>query len=140
MNRQYITQVLIPLLIGGSIYILFRSKQLYLVRYVYKIGGKEQLTAIRKQAEEIGEWLPSWVLHTLPDALWLYAFASFMYLLWQGAGASQQWLWSIMPLLVALIWEIGQAFHWWKGTFDWWDMAAYSIVSMIIIRKLSISK
>lgn len=133
---RYIIHVIVPLLFGGSIYLLFRSEQLYMFRWVKQLGMNEQLLSLRLRYRYIGEMLPDWALHSLPDALWLYAFASFMFLLWEGTKATRQWLWCIIPILVAIVWEIGQAFQWWAGTFDWWDIIAYTIVINLMLIRL----
>jgi hypothetical protein len=48
--------------------------------------------------------------------------------IWTKEDKIQFWFWMLLFPSTALIWEIGQAFHFINGTFDWADLIVYSII------------
>ena len=103
----YFVHIILPLLLGGGIYVLFRATNLILFQWLHALGLADFVETLRamKWIESIN--LPNWILYSLPDALWLYAFTQTMILLWKNVTANSflKWMWPVLPLLIAFCWE-----------------------------------
>src|SRR5687768_6416071 len=64
--------------------------------------------------------LPHWLLYSLPDGCWVYAYTSWMMLIW---GRPVLWVWSGVILAVGA--ELGQLLGPVPETYDNLDMAFY---------------
>lgn len=70
----------------------------------------------------------AFVIYSLPGALWLYAFTSFLALQWRGVAALRvYWPWILMPTVVAFASEGAQWFQLTDGSFDQNDLLGYLI-------------
>lgn len=120
--------VLLPVLIGGVIYSLWRSKTLLVFAFYRWIGLDEPVQALRLQLASFKHLIPGPVLYSLPDGLWVYAFTSLMGFIWfRVPRSSAKLLWTLLPVSMAMGAEIGQGFRLVPGTFDWSDMLSYLI-------------
>lgn len=127
-NRLTLT-VILPLLIGGLIYILFRADSLLMFRWLDTIGLRQVIETARQFIEH--SYLPSWTIYSLPDALWVFSFTNFMLIIWHDKFSAQTAFWVFIAPTVGLLSEIGQAFHFIRGTFDPTDLALILIASTI---------
>jgi hypothetical protein len=66
----------------------------------------------------------------LPDALWAYALASSIFIIW-NRGVNFFWLLLMIVFFVAF--EIFQCLHYIKGTGDVWDIISYIIATFMAI-------
>ena len=73
--------------------------------------------------------LPSFVVFSLPDALWLYALLSAMAWVWGGNGGRAGQAWWCVAALAGPAHEALQAFGVLAGTFDVWDLLAYGLAA-----------
>ena len=120
--------VLLPVLIGGAIYSLWRSKTLLLFTFYRWIGLDQPVQALRVQVASFKHLIPGPILYSLPDGLWVYAFTALMGCIWFSAPrSSAKLLWTLLPVSMAVGAEIGQGFRLVPGTFDWSDMLSYLI-------------
>jgi hypothetical protein len=121
--------VLLPILIGGFTYILFRSDTLIMFRWFDNIGLESIIKSIRSS---IGQSkLPSWIIYSLPDALWVFSFTSFMLIIWKDKFTYQSISWILIAPTIGLLSEIGQAFHVVPGTFDITDLTLLLLASLL---------
>lgn len=127
-NRLTLT-VILPLLIGGLTYILFRADSLLMFQWFDTIGLRQVIETTR---QFIGHsHLPSWTIFSLPDALWVFSFTNFMLIIWQDKFSAQTVCWIFIAPTIGLLSEIGQAFHFFRGTFDPMDLTLIIIASII---------
>jgi hypothetical protein len=119
--------VLLPLIVGGIIYICFRSESLRLYKWVELIGFDKLLTYTRNYLFIQKIKLSEWVIFSLPDGLWVYAFTSAFIIYWQGKST----FWLITPIILSVLIEISQAFKFIQGTFDFVDIL-FSAIAFII--------
>ncbi len=75
--------------------------------------------------------LADWVLYSLPDALWLFAFCLFFIWVWQGQQGKLASAWRLFPAVVALVWECGQLTPFVSGTFDPIDLFFYLLAAVL---------
>ena len=75
--------------------------------------------------------VPSWILFSLPDALWLYALTTLIIFIWQRKLSIHSLPWILFCPFIAFATEIGQGLKVIPGTFDIKDIIAYSIAIII---------
>lgn len=112
--RGYLLLVVLPIAIGSAIYVGFRDSNILVFRLFDALG------IYLPERLDPGS-LANPIFCSLPDGLWVFAFASWMRLIW-----GRHWFWCNLPLSLALGSEIGQLFHIVPGTFDVLDILFYS--------------
>lgn len=115
-SKLILTHIFTPILLGCSIYLLFRSENILLFQWVKTIGFESFLTALRENSLSIT--VPNWLLYSLPDGLWVYAFTAALFLFWQGKNSV--WIW--IPIFISVIFEFAQATKIIQGKFDVLDL------------------
>jgi hypothetical protein len=120
-----ILNVILPILLGGGIYTLWRSKTLLVFEWYRWAGVEEPVFALRAYAAPIRHLIPSAFLYSLPDAVWVYSFTALLLFLWRKQPKSiERTLWLALPVALAEGAEIGQYFHIVPGTFDVADLVS----------------
>ena len=127
--RQFSLHVIFPILIGGLLYILFRSKRLVMFDWFADVGLLDSIFAIRGEFNQYKSCLPDWIYFSLPDGLWTYAFSSTFLIVWQNDFKIAR-LWLIIPFLLGCVVEIAQGMQIFRGTFDLLDLA-FSVVGIL---------
>jgi hypothetical protein len=105
------------------------------------MGLNEVINSSRQFMEPLK--LPTWVIYSLPDALWVFSFTSFMFIIWNYEVNRQSISWIMIPLFCALFSEFAQALNILPGTFDITDiifiLIAVWITFIIHLKKMKIS-
>lgn len=114
--HEVLIHVLIPLLIGGLIYLLFRNESLLMFKWFDNLGLLEQIKELRAAISPVKSILPNWIYYSLADGLWTYAFVS-AYLIYYKVD-----YWLLLPFLLSIGVEILQYFQLFQGTFDVLDL------------------
>jgi hypothetical protein len=125
--------VLLPLLVGGSLYVLYRPRTLVMFRWFDQLGVGPFVDRCRAAMAVPDGALPEMVVFCLPNALWLYAFVFLIGAIWQGQEKRLARLWIAVPVLLGLGPELGQLVGLVPGTFDILDVAT-SVVAVIAAR------
>ena len=129
-----ITHCLLPLFIGGALYILFRSSELKMFEWFNFLGLKNLILEVRFYFCEVKNGIPSWTYFSLPDALWVYSFTSSLLIYWHHDKI--KYFWILLPLSLGVFIEILQFYKLFPGTFDFLDLLLSSlsfIFSLLII-------
>jgi hypothetical protein len=114
MKKQIFTQVILPLFIGTLIYILFRP----LHQIFWGLLNIPPIEAVNKFAiSNIN--LPSWFIYNLPNGLWLFSFIKTISFLKYSSKSN---LLLSIPILISVLYEIGQFTKLLPGTFDITDI------------------
>lgn len=140
---QYARELLpafFTLFFGGTIYVLFRSDDIYFIDWLINQKIGPSLIEARSISIKFRSSLPHWFLFSLPDALWMLSLSLLMLNFWKNESFQNQMIWSILVPLIALLWEFAQYFNFLKGTFDWVDIHCYLIATTIIFLKLKTIK
>jgi glycopeptide antibiotics resistance protein len=82
--------------------------------------------------------MPSWVLYSLPDGLWVYSFSAMLYIIWKESIIRNKVI--IMPFLILLTSEMLQYLKIINGTFDISDIFISFIMSVLLIINLKLYK
>jgi hypothetical protein len=77
--------------------------------------------------------MSAFVLGWLPDALWSFAIAQSVALVWAGGPRSARRAWHVAGFALAVGWELGQLIHLVPGTFDPWDLVASATAYLIAV-------
>lgn len=123
--------VLSPILVGASIYTLWRSRHLLVFGWYRATGLDDIVEYARYVAYPFRASVPKIILYSLPDALWVYSFTAALALIWRFEPKSlPRSMWLFIPSVLAIGAEFGQGFHLVPGTFDWWDIVSYVIAGV----------
>jgi len=118
LNFSYriLRHIFFSIFFGLFIYVFWRG--------IYIIDPSEQIFPLFPSMK-----IPGWIKYNVPDGLWLYAFLSALFFIWKEKFSGQLFIWLILAIFICFFFEISQAYGIFPGTFDWYDMLAYSIAS-----------
>lgn len=125
-RKVFILFVLVPIIIGTLIYIFFRPDSL-LINKLTKMVFSENF--FQKASFNFGQenLVLNLIIYSGTDALWVFSYTFLILIIWDFEIKRQNLFWLIMGLLLGLISEIGQFFHFIVGTFDLFDLIFYVI-------------
>lgn len=115
--KHIIAHVILPLLMGGFIYLIFRSEQLIMFKCLDYIGFTNHINNLREAINPIKYYMPNWILYSLPDGLWTYAFTSALIIF-----GDKNIAWLVLPFALSVGIEFLQYLGLFKGTYDPLDM------------------
>lgn len=139
--RMYIIHVIAPLIVGSSIYFLFRPTSLFAFRWLECLGLLPFIYASRDSLYALNIWVPTWFVFSIPNALWVYAGTSVFNLIWYRSSASYALSWAFGFLLLSLGAEAMQYIAYLPGTFCTTDMLLIILawtLAMIISCRFSV--
>ena len=139
-NPIKITLSSVFLLVGGSIYLLFRTERLLMFKFVRFIHLDAPLSYMRNALSYIQ--LPKWIKYSLPNFLWMMSYLLIIDVVWKGKFNLKSSIWYIGMPAIAVASEILQAFHLVSGTFDYLDLFSYlmPVILFILFKGLSYEK
>jgi hypothetical protein len=113
------------LLVGGLIYILFRTSSLKMFAWYETMGFRSLTIALRKLTFPFAPKIPEWILFSLPDGLWIFSYVNLMLCIWNNVVCFKNLFWVLIIPLLAIGSEIGQGLGLIPGTFDLADLLLY---------------
>lgn len=136
---KYVFSIL-PLLIGGFLYLGYRTERLLMFDWVDNLGLRSTIYQFRLFCTE--HPLPSWVYYSLPDGLWLLSYMLFMNIIWSKKEEVQYIIWLYILPVIAIVSEILQIFISEIGTFDIIDLLSYvsAILTFNIFTQWNVKK
>lgn len=135
MKTKQLTNPFLVFLLGVLIYLLFRSESIRVFDYLTYVKLDKPLSIIRSFTLPLSQFIPDWIIYSLPDGLWLFSFSLIISEIWNKEDNIRFWFWTLLFPFTAIIWELGQAIHVFSGTFDWIDIFIYSTVTFLIIKR-----
>lgn len=113
------------LILGGLIYLLFRSKTLYIYIWCESLGFADLIDSLRLF---VHDWIvPDFIIFSLPDGLYCAAYLLIIEAIWhEEKGWIKNLTLSVVPL-VTISSEILQFFGIVRGTFDIIDLLCYMV-------------
>jgi hypothetical protein len=112
----------LPIVIGGLIYVCWRDPNLLMFQWFRGLGLEPLLLRLRLVAAPAQTSMPNWVILSLPDGLWVYAFTAFMIEIWRGADSTFiKTFWISLAVLLGAGSELGQLAGVVPGVFDLTD-------------------
>lgn len=138
---KYLSHILIPLLIGGSIYIFFRTKTLLLFNIISFFRIDTFINSIRISPFILEGFFPYWLIYSLPNALWVYSLTAYLLFIWNGDDKNIFWL--LVGPLIGIAAEIMQIFGYFPGTYDNIDLLLtiiFGILPFFIFKPFKLKK
>ncbi len=127
--KRFFLHVIFPMVLGGIMYILFRSYDLLMFRWFefFRIDGF--IAGIRESSLQYKHFIPSSILFSLPDCLWVYSFTMYLSFYFRNLFII------LIPCIGSVLTEICQLWFV-PGTFDILDvlyMVAFSLLAIFFI-------
>ncbi len=122
-NRFNIILCTAALMLGGIIYLLFRPSEVLFLKWIQTAALDNWISLIRQKSLSLNLLLPEWIVFSLPNGLWAFAYALFITGIWSGSKSWLRYSWmATIPILV-LGYEILQFTKTISGTFCMQDLA-----------------
>ncbi len=129
--KRFFLHVVLTMIVGGIVYILFRSDTLLMFRWFEFLKIDKIIYSLREYTFYYRKYIPESVLFSLPDCLWVYSFTMFLSFYFKNI------LLIMIPCIGSVLTEIGQLWFV-PGTFDIMDvlymLAATGIALFFIYR------
>lgn len=126
MNRRL--ELLIAtaaIVVGGAMYVLFRSEGMLLFRLTDAMGLNGVVGSMR---EAVAGWRPEgFVLKSLPGGLWALSYMLLMDVLFAGSKAGVRLAWASVVPLAGGASELMQLAGWLPGWFSVGDLMSYLV-------------
>lgn len=138
--RFYICLPVIAIFFGGIIYILFRPSEHVFFNWIRAAGFTHLLSVIRHNTFFTGLHLPGWIVFSLPNGLWAFAYAFLITAIWSGSQSWLKYFWMASIPLLVLGYEMLQYKEFIPGTFCMQDITlgtAGLILGIIIGLKIT---
>lgn len=119
-NKYYRLCILLcafAIFLGGMIYILFRPNEAIFVNWTSTVGLDNWLNIARHKSHTLYLYLPEWIVFSLPNGLWAFAYALLITVIWSGSKSMTKYFWMASIPLLVLGFEILQYTGVIPGTF-----------------------
>ena len=134
IKKQFILGVLIPLLLGGLIYIGFRSDSLVMFSWFETLHIDAITSSFRDFAKSLGMTsLPKWVVFSLPGGLYMMSCVSLMMLIWGNSLNKKSLFWIFLVPILGILSEPLQYHGLLPGTHHIGDYILYIIFIFVPI-------
>jgi len=119
----------LPMVLGGVVYLLFRNTHMLMFQWVDLAGLTDPLMRARSWAAPLRQWMPGWLLFSLPDGAWVFSCTAFFAHLWPDGPWWMRWGWIGLGTVLAMGGELGQLVGLVPGVFDPRDLVAYLLAA-----------
>ena len=129
--KKILLHIILPILLGGMIYVLFKSHDLLMFRWFEFFKIDKFVLSMREFTLQHRKYIPENVLYSLPDCLWVYSFTMFV-----SCYFTNRFI-LLIPCLGSVLTEVGQLWFI-PGTFDIFDviyMILFTILAFYFINK-----
>lgn len=126
----------LPLILGGFIYIIFRTETLIMFHWFKYLNFSDEINII-KNFKPV-HYFPNWFIYNLPDGLWIFSYTAISLEIWKHSITRQNIFWIFSIPIIAVLSEFLQLFKIIPGTFDFLDVTFYilgTISSYYILTK-----
>jgi len=97
----YISLSFFAVFAGGLIYILFRPEEPVFFNWFSAAGLENWLYVVREQSLSFCSCLPQWIVYSLPNGLWVFAYTTIVLSIWTGSNSFLKYFWFLsIPFLV----------------------------------------
>ena len=113
---------IMSLSVGGLIYVLCRTDTLMMFTWFDRFYLTNFISSIRTDASALSTVMPTWVVYSLPNALWLFSGLLAFDIIWGPKASLAKLAWLSLFGTIAVGAEVCQALQLLPGIFDWGDM------------------
>lgn len=130
-NTTKILMGVLSLMCGCAIYLLFRSKALYIYIWCKAIGCSPFIDSLRISVQN---WpVSDFFRFSMPDGLYCAAYILIMDAIWSNENCWQKYLFIAVVPVITMSSEVLQYYGLVKGTFDIVDLFCYFVPSILYI-------
>ncbi len=122
-DRCSIYLSVLALLLGGVIYILFRASEPVFFNWIRAMGLDSWLSFARGKSLSSSGNVPAWIVFSLPNGLWAFAYAFLITWIWWRSGSWLKYFWMTSIILLVPGYEVLQYAGIIPGTFCLQDIA-----------------
>ncbi len=130
IKKIYLATSIISLLIGGIIYLLFRSTDLYMFKWLDSINLLSNLQSYRLIVTDFEKIIPKIVIYSIPNGLWLFSGILIIKVIWWEEIIYQR-IYIIFFCIISFLSKILQLFNIVPGVFDILDLIILVIFSFL---------
>lgn len=141
IKKQFFIGSFSTIMLGGLIYILFRSPSILMFEWLDQINLSKYVLELRSYIDSYSLILPNWFLYSLPDGLWLFSYISFLLIIWDNKVSKKNIFWILLLPIIAVSSELAQFMEIIPGTFDIVDLIFYiagSVLPLLFFTNLKI--
>ena len=124
-----VLNALFPVILGASIYLLFRDTSLLVFQWMDSLCLFDDIMELRIDSQVLRTSLPQHVLYSLPDGCWVLAMTAVYRSIWDWNSLEGSF-WISLGCILGLGGEFGQLLGFVPGHFDWWDVG-YMVVGFV---------
>lgn len=119
------------LIVGGFIYVVFRSEDLLMFNWFRSLGLNSFVIKLRDSYSLMS--IQNWVRYNMPAGLWLFSYMLIIDSIWEdGNSSTYQFFITILPI-AAIVSEAMQFFRILPGTFDVMDLISYILAIFLFL-------
>lgn len=119
---KYFVWSIFAILAGGFIYVLFRPVEPIFFNWLGAIGFENWLGTIREKSLSINQSMPAWMVYSLPNGLWAFAYTILILAIWKGSHSPVKYVWFLSIPVLILGFELLQFTGDLPGTFCVYDL------------------
>ncbi|MCK5137729.1 MAG: hypothetical protein KAR19_18230 [Bacteroidales bacterium] len=108
---------------GGIIYIFLRTSEHVFDGWISTIGLDNLFSLARHHSPSLSLHLPDWIIFSLPNGLWAFAYALIITSIWLGSKSRARYFWMASIPILVLGFEVLQYVGIIRGTFCIQDIA-----------------
>jgi hypothetical protein len=134
---KYILWSSCTVFLGGLIYLLLRPAEPVFFDWFRTAGIDNWVYIARERTLSIGSFLPQWMVYSLPNGLWAFAYTMIVLSIWSGSSSRLKYFWFLTIPVLIFGFEILQFTGDFPGTFCFQDITSGIlgiIVGFIIVK------
>lgn len=124
----------ILLLIGCTIYLLFRPQNLLMFKIIDGLGVMSNVVSLKMYINH--NCFPDFIIYSLPAGLWTSSYLMMMYLITKGYTRKSRLMLALPLPITAIVLEFMQLLGLCIGTFDVYDLICYIIPLIVFVESL----
>lgn len=113
----------LSVLLGGLIYVVWRPIPPAFITWIKNSEVRDLMSAMQQGIQQNIPVLPDWMVYSLPNAFWAFAYSYLLCNLWYRQNGWEKWLWVSTAPMLPIGWEVLQYFSVLPGTFCWLDLS-----------------
>ncbi len=130
-HRLYIILSGLAIFIGGLIYIFLRPSEHLFFGWIRLAGLDQWISPARSLSPWLGQLFPDWIIFSLPNALWAFAYTMLITSIWSGSKSWLKYFWMASIPLLVLGFEILQYPGLIPGTFCIQDIV-FGVLGLVL--------